>query len=180
AGLMATTTAAFYTFLAGAPIVLKTYGVTPERVGYYIMCIPLSYIGGNLLTSRLVRRLGDRKLMAAGQGFTVASLLLLLALGLAGASTPLAFTLPLMLLGIGHGLLAPSALSGTVGVIPALAGSAAAAGGLLQQLSGAFGGFTVGLVPHEGQVNLALLMLAWTAVGLALQFLLHAAIRRRG
>ncbi|HYF19661.1 MAG TPA: MFS transporter, partial [Ramlibacter sp.] len=31
AGLMATTTAAFYTFLAGAPIVLKTYGVTPER-----------------------------------------------------------------------------------------------------------------------------------------------------
>ena len=40
-----------------------------------------------------------------------------LALALAGLNTPLAFALPLVLLGIGHGLLVPPALGGTVGLL---------------------------------------------------------------
>jgi DHA1 family bicyclomycin/chloramphenicol resistance-like MFS transporter len=174
--MLASTTATFYTFLAGAPIVLKAYGVTPERVGWYIMCIPVAYIFGNLWTSRLIRRSSDRRIMALGQVFTVTGLLLVLALGIAGILDPLALALPLLLLGVGHGLLAPPTLAGTVGLVPVLAGSAAAVGGLLQQVSGAIGAFAVGLVPHDGQVNLALLMLAWTACGVAAQWLLR---RRR-
>lgn len=177
--LLACTTATFYTFLGGAPIVLKGYGITPEGIGWYIMCIPVAYIFGNLWTSRLVRRWSDRRIMAMGQVWTVGGLLLVLALGLIGRDTPLALALPLVLLGIGHGLLAPPTLAGTVGLIPALAGSAAAVAGLLQQLSGAVGAFAVGLVPHEGQVNLALLMLAWTVCGLLAQFALHATLRKR-
>jgi DHA1 family bicyclomycin/chloramphenicol resistance-like MFS transporter len=171
--LLASTTATFYTFLGGAPIVLKGYGVTPERIGWYIMCIPVAYIFGNLWTSRMVRRHGDRRIMAVGQVWTLGGLVVLLAVGLWGARTPLALALPLILLGIGHGLLAPPTLSGTVGLIPALAGSAAAIGGLMQQLSGAFGAFVVGLVPHEGQVNLAILMLAWATCGLGAQLALR-------
>ena len=174
--MLASTTATFYTFLAGAPIVLKAYGVTPERVGWYIMCVPVAYIFGNLWTSRLIRRSSDRRIMALGQVFTVTGLVLVLALGLAGLHDPLALALPLLLLGVGHGLLAPPTLAGTVGLVPVLAGSAAAVGGLLQQVSGAAGAFAVGVVPHEGQVNLALLMLAWTACGVAAQWLLR---RRR-
>ena len=170
--LLSSMTAAFYTFLAGAPIVLGGYGVTPERVGLYVMFVPFAYIAGNLLTTRLIRRRGDRSIMALGQAASLAGLLLLLALALLGWHTPLAFTLPLMLLGIGHGLLVPPALSGTVGLVPALAGSAAAVAGLMQQVSGAFGGFAVGLVAHQGALNLALLMLGWTACGAAAQVLL--------
>jgi len=176
--VLASTTATFYTFLGGAPIVLKGYGITPERIGWYIMCIPLAYIAGNLWTSRMVRRSTDRRIMALGQVWTLSGLALVLALGLWGARNPLALALPLLLLGIGHGLLAPPTLSGTVGLIPALAGAAAAIGGLVQQLSGAFGAFVVGLVPHEGQVNLAVLMLAWAVCGLSAQLALHARRRR--
>jgi DHA1 family bicyclomycin/chloramphenicol resistance-like MFS transporter len=171
--MLASTTATFYTFLGGAPIVLKAYGVTPERVGWYIMCIPVAYIFGNLWTSRLIRGSSDRRIMELGQVLTVCGLLLVLALGLAGMGSPLALALPLLLLGVGHGLLAPPTLAGTVGLVPALAGSAAAVGGLLQQVSGGVGAFAVGLVPNEGQVNLALLMLAWTACGVAAQLLLR-------
>lgn len=174
--MLASTTSTFYTFLGGAPLVLKGYGVTPERVGWYVMCIPIAYIGGNILTTRLVRRTGDRTLMAWGQTLTISGLLLVLALGFAGVHTPLALALPLMLLGVGHGLLAPSTLTGTVGLVPALAGTAAAVGGLMQQLTGALGGFAVGLMPHHGPVNLALLMLALTACGAAAQL----ALFRRG
>ncbi|MDE2605492.1 MAG: MFS transporter [Burkholderiales bacterium] len=171
--VLASTTATFYTFLGGAPIVLKGYGVTPERVGWYIMCIPVAYIFGNLWTSRLVRRSSERRIMAMGQVLTLGGLLLVLGIGLGGARTPLALALPLLLLGVGHGLLAPPTLTGTVGLFPALAGAAAAIGGLMQQMSGAFGAFIVGLVPHDGQVNLALLMLAWAVCGLAAQLALH-------
>ena len=66
---------------------------------------------------------------------------------------------------MGHGLLNPPALAGTVGVIPALAGSAAAVAGLMQQLMGAVGGYVVGLSNAPGPINLGLWMIAFTLVG---------------
>ena len=177
--ILSATTATFYTFLGGAPIVLKRYGVTPEQIGWYIMCIPVAYIFGNMLTTRLIRRHADRFIMKLGQVGTLGGLVLLLGLGLAGTHTPLALALPLVFLGIGQGLLAPPTLAGTVGQVPALAGSAAAVAGLMQQLTGALGGFVVGLVPHDGPVNLALVMLAWAVAGLAAQMVLFRFVLRR-
>lgn len=176
--LLCTTTATFYTFLSGAPIVLGSYGVGPAHVGFYIMFVPLAYIVGNFATSRLAHRLGDRRMMLAGQAFTLVSLGLLIALGLAGVNTPLAFSVPLVLLGIGHGLLVPPTLSGTVSLLPALAGTAAAVVGLTQQITGALGGYAVGLVPHHGAVNLGWLMLGITMCGTVALALLQRMGRR--
>ncbi len=162
---VSTTTATLYTFMAGAPIVLGGYGVKPQHLGWYIMTAPLPYILGNLMAARLVHRLGDRGLMVVGHGITVTGLGLTLALALAGVNSPLALVLPLTLMGAGHGLLMPPTLGGAVGVIPALAGSAAAVAGLMQQFIGAFGGYAVGLVSHHDAVNLALQMLALGLLG---------------
>ena len=160
--VLAMTTATFYVFLAGAPIVLGSYGVGPDRVGWYIMAVPVAYIVGNFLTSKWIARVGERRMMVLGQSAAMAGLAVMLVLGLAQWKTPLAFALPLLLLGMGHGFLNPPALAGTVGVVPALAGSAAAVAGLIQQLMGAAGGYAVGLVTHDGAVNLGLLMGAST------------------
>jgi MFS transporter, DHA1 family, multidrug resistance protein len=171
-------TAVFYAFLAGAPLVLGSQGVGPDGVGFYIMCIPFSYIAGNYLTSRLVRRLGEPSMMVLGHALAAAGLVLLLALALAGWRSPLAFALPLVLLGFGHGFLMPATLAGTVGVIPALAGSASAVGGLMQQVLGAVGAYTVGLVSHDGPLNLGWLMLGYTGLAaVALVFLLRTKAR---
>lgn len=171
--ILAMTTATFYAFLGGAPMVLGSYGVGPEGIGYYIMCIPLSYIVGNYLASRLVRRAGERIMMLVGQSLTIGGLLLMLALGLGGLNTPLTLALPLVVLGIGHGLLVPAALAGTVGLVPALAGSAAAVAGLMQQMMGAASGYAVGLFTHEGAVNLGWVMLAFAGCGALAQVFLH-------
>jgi MFS transporter, DHA1 family, multidrug resistance protein len=171
--LLAMTTATFYAFLGGAPIVLGSYGVKPDGIGFYIMAIPGSYIVGNYLTSRFARLMGERRIMRFGQALTLGGIALMLALALAGLNTPLAFALPLVLLGIGHGLLVPPALGGTVGLLPALAGSAAAVAGLSQQLMGAVGGFAVGLFHHEGAINLGWLMLLFAVCGASAQWLLH-------
>jgi MFS transporter, DHA1 family, multidrug resistance protein len=164
-GILSMSTASFYAFLAGAPLVLGSQGVGPASMGFYIMAVPLSYIVGNYLTSRAVRRLAEAQLMHIGLALAGGGLLLVATLAIAGLNHPLAFALPLMLVGLGHGFLMPATLAGTVGVLPALAGAAAAVGGLMQQLMGAVGGYVVGLFEHhEGALNLALVMLAFTAI----------------
>ncbi len=171
--IIAGNSATFYAFLAGAPLVLGSLGVGPENIGFYIMVVPLSYIVGNFLTSRLIHRTGERLSMQVGQFSSISGISLMLALGLAGINTPLAFSLPLMLLGLGHGFMQPPALAGTVSLLPALAGAAAAVAGLMQQMTGALGGYAVGLFKHDGAVNLGLLMLALAASSLVAQLLLH-------
>jgi DHA1 family bicyclomycin/chloramphenicol resistance-like MFS transporter len=128
-------------------------------MGLYIMCVPMCYIVGSYLTSRLIQRQGERRMIRLGQGITLAGIALMLLLGLLGWHSALAFALPLTLVGLGHGLLVPPTLAGTVGMVPALAGAAAAVVGVGQQTMGALGGYLVGLVPHEGVVNLGWLML---------------------
>ena len=172
--ILCMSTAAFYVFLSGAPIVLRSYGVGPAGVGWYLMLVPLSYVTGNFLTSRLIHSKGERRVMALGQVASLAGLALMLGLAFLGLDSPLAFSAPLMLLGLGHGFLVPPSLAGTVGVVPALAGSAAALAGLTQQLMGALGGYSVGLVSHQGSRNLGLLMLGFTLCALAA----HLALRR--
>ena len=171
--ILATTTATFYAFLAGAPIVLKGYGIGPDGIGWFIMAVPLSYILGNFMTSRWIQQLGESRVMAWGQALTLGGLTLMLALGLANVQTALAVALPLLFLGFGHGLINPPALAGTVSVVPALAGSAAAVAGLMQQLTGATGGYLVGLVPHQGAVNLGWMMLGFALLAAVAQFFLH-------
>jgi len=165
--LVGSATATFYAFLAGAPLVFTQQGVTPGRIGLYVMCVPLAYIAGNFATTRLARRLGDRRMIGIGQAFSLAGVGFTLALALAGWNHPLAIALPLMLLGIGHGLLMPAALAGTVGLVPALAGAAAGVAGLMQQLLGALAGWAVGLVPTADARGLALLMLLLTLASAA-------------
>jgi len=162
---LATATATFYIFLGGAPIVLGSYGVGPDGIGFYIMVIPLSYITGSFLTSRLIRRIGNHQMMEWGQRLTLVGMVLVVVLALTPLASPLALVLPLTLLGIGHGFLVPPALTGTVGLIPALAGAAAAVAGVSQQVMGAFGGYVVGLVPLEGALNLGWLMLLTASLG---------------
>lgn len=175
--LLAMITATFYAFLGGAPIVLGSYGVKPDGIGFYIMAIPGSYIVGSYLTSRFARLTGERRIMRFGQVLTVGGIALMLLLALAGLNTPLAFALPLVLLGIGHGLLVPPVLAGTVGLLPALAGSAAAVAGMSQQFMGAVGGFAVGLFHHEGAVNLGWLMLGLALCGAGAQWMLHRSMK---
>lgn len=179
-GITSASVGCFYAFLSGAPLVLREMGVGPQALGWYMMAVPLSYFAGNFLTSHLVHRMGERQVMLLGQLTTITSLLLVLLLALLGVASPWALTLPLTLLGLGHGLLMPASLAGTLGVVPVLAGAAAAVGGLLQQLMGALAGYAVGWMPHNRALDLGLLMLAFTLCATASQFVLRRLDHRPG
>ena len=177
-GILSFTYATLYAFFSGAPIVLGGYGVGPAQVGWYVACMTVSYIAGSFMASRIVQALGERGIMAWGQGVTLAGVLLMLGLALANIHTSWAFAAPLLFIGVGHGLMVPSTLAGIVGVVPALAGSAAAVAGLMQQLLGAIGGYSVGLVSHDSAANLAWLMLGYSLLALLAQLVLHGGVMR--
>lgn len=164
--LLSLTVGTYYVFLGGAPLVLRGMGVGPAQLGWFIMVFPLTYIAGNFVTSRLAHRRNPHGLMAYGMALSLIGLGLMLVLGAMGWHSPWAFMAPLVLVGIGHGLLIPPSMVGTVGAIPALAGSAAALAGLSQQWVGAAGSYLVGWFPHDTATELAALMLAFTVCSL--------------
>lgn len=164
--ILAVTTATFYTFLGGAPLVLKSYGVGPEGVGFHIMTIPLAYFVGNYITSRAIQHLGEHAITQWGQLLTLAGISLMLGLTILGYHAPLAISLPLILLGLGHGLLVPPTLSGTVAVIPALAGSAAGFAGVTQQITGGVGGYLIGYLSNDDAIHMGSMMLGFALCGL--------------
>lgn len=164
--LLSLTVGTYYVFLGGAPLVLRGMGVGPAQLGWFIMVFPLTYIAGNFVTSRLAHRRNPHGLMAYGMALSLIGLVLMLVLGAMGWHSPWAFMAPLVLVGIGHGLLIPPSMVGTVGAIPALAGSAAALAGLSQQWVGAAGSYLVGWFPHDRATELAALMLAFTVCSL--------------
>jgi DHA1 family bicyclomycin/chloramphenicol resistance-like MFS transporter len=165
--ILALSGASFYAFLGGAPVLLGHLGVGPGEVGFFIMLIPMSYIVGNFAATRLVMRRGEAWMRQWGSRATALGLAGVVGLSLLGWHHPLAFVLPLLLLGIGHGLWVPATLASTVGAVPALAGSAAAVAGVTQQLLGAAGGYAVGWIPLTTAAPLGLLMLVITLAGIA-------------
>lgn len=44
-------------------IVLKGYGVGPDGIGWFIMAVPVAYILGNFMTSRLITQAGESRVM---------------------------------------------------------------------------------------------------------------------
>ncbi|MGH1360160.1 MAG: multidrug effflux MFS transporter [Burkholderiaceae bacterium] len=162
--------ATFYVFLAAMPIVLDSYGVPPNRVGWYILFVPTAYILGNLLTTRLAGEVEDQRLMRIGQILTVTGVTTVLILAVSGVHHPLAVATPLILLGCGHGLLMPPTLVGAVGVVPALAGAAAAMAGMLQQLIGAAASSLNGYLDLSSATSMAALMLLLTSLAMVAQF----------
>ena len=96
----------------------------------------------------------------------------MLILSLAGLHKPLALALPMMLVGVGHGLMIPPMLSRAVGLIASVAGTAAAFSGSLQQAMGALGGYVVGMAPEAGALPLGLTMAVPSLCGLLALFVI--------
>ncbi len=157
-------TATFYAFVGGAPAVLADAGVGAETVGWYLFFCSGAYIAGNWLTSRLARRLADRRLIGWGQVSALLGAAAVLAAAWAGDEGSVLFVAPVLLIGLGHGLIQPPALKGATGVSAKDAGAAAAVSGAVMQGGGALAGYALGLLPVLDPISLAQTMLVTTLI----------------
>ena len=167
-------TAAFYSFLAGAPLLAAAlFGMSPAALGFCLGTITAGFAIGSYLSGRYARRYSLATMMIAGRLVACAGLLLGLALFLAGFVHPLSLFGATIFVGVGNGLTIPGSNAGALSVRPQLAGSAAGLSGALTVAAGAVLTSVTGAVIDAANGAYVLLGLMLLNTVLALLAALH-------
>ncbi len=174
---------AFFAFLGGGPwVASEILGMSPAKLGFYFGFIATGYMFGNYLSGRFAAGVGLNRMMLLGGIVATAGMLLAMGFFLVGVVHPVTFFGSILFVGLGNGLLLPSANAGIVSVRPHLAGSASGLGGALMIGGGAALAVLAGalLTPERGAWPLLWLMLGSTALGLISTFYVIRVANRRG
>lgn len=124
--------AAFFAFLGGAPYVgTNVYGLSPAGLGAYFAAPAIGYLVGNGLSGRFAARVGVNRMVMAGALVATAGLAVLFLLEVLDMAPAWVFFGFQIFVGLGNGILLPSANAGMLSVRPELAGSAAGLGGAI-------------------------------------------------
>jgi Bcr/CflA subfamily drug resistance transporter len=164
-------TGAFYSFLAGAPLVAKElFAMSPAMLGFYIGTITAGFIFGSFLSGRYAQQYPLSTMMVAGRIVACTGLVLGLAMFLAGFVHVVSLFGATVFVGIGNGLTMPSSTAGALSVRPDLAGSASGLSGGLTVLGGAILTSITGAVVTKdcGAYALLGMMLFCSTAGLSL------------
>ncbi len=163
----------FFAYLGGMPFIgTVVYGLTPTELGLYFAPTAVGYALGNYISGRYAVRVGVIGMIYAGCVLTLAGLGVQ-ALWLAVADMPaLLFFSLFVVMGVGNGMVLPSANAGMLSVRPELAGTASGLGGAmmigggaaLSALTGALLTETTGAWPLLGVMG-ASAALAVVAIG---------------
>ncbi len=160
---------AFFAYLGGAPYVgTNVFQMDAATLGFYFGAPALGYLVGNFLSGRYAMRYGINRMIMAGALVTTAGLALLMALTAVGLGSANVFFGLIITVGLGNGIMLPSANAGLLSVRPAVAGSAAGLGGAFTIGGGAALSALAGVVltPGSGTMPLIVLMLASSAISI--------------
>ena len=169
---------AFFAYLGGAPFVASDiYGMDSATMGIYFGAPALGYFLGNYLSGRYAVRVGVNSMIAWGGTVSTLGMILSLAIFYAGFATAEVFFGFMTVVGLGNGLVLPSANAGMLSVRPQLAGSASGLGGAIMIGGGAaLSAFTGWLLtPETGAFPLIWIMLLSSAASI---LAIRAVVRR--
>ncbi len=141
----------FFGFLGGGPVIASSFlGLSATQYGSWFALCALGYVIGNFLSGRFSERIGIAGMIRAGSVVTLLGAILpaiLFSLTDLGA---LALFGPMMVVGIGNGLVLPNATAGAVSVRPDAAGAAAGLMGSFQISIGALTSVIGGILVADG------------------------------
>jgi len=170
-------TSAFYTFLAGVPLIAdKVLMILPSKLGFYLGSITAGFFLGSFLSGRYSKRYSLTTMMIAGRIAACTGLTAALIFFLLGYINELSLFGTTVFVGIGNGLTMPSANAGAMSVRPNLAGSASGLAGALTVGGGAVFTSITGAILNEqhGVYQLVGIMLFCSMMGLiAALYVLH-------
>ena len=161
------------------------FHLSPAQVGYYFALPSIGYLLGNAISGRKAAQLGMNRMILMGATLCVVALSAALLADLADIVNPFIFFGSIAVMGIGNGMVLPSANAGMMSVRPQLAGTASGLGGALTIAGGAAMAALAGamLKPGAGATPLLIIM-ALSATGSVASILRvmrrEAALRRSG
>jgi DHA1 family bicyclomycin/chloramphenicol resistance-like MFS transporter len=112
-------------------------GRPATEFGLYFTLLPLGFLAGTMVSSRLGNRARTETMVLAGSLLCLAAVLVLAALLLSFAPTPMMFFGPGAVVTMAQGIALPYAQAGAMATVPRLAGTAAGVGVFVQQVCGA-------------------------------------------
>lgn len=156
----------FFSLLGGAPFVgSHVYGLSPSQLGLYFIFGPMGYFSGSLISGRYAVRMGTYRMLLTGSSITIAGMVLALILVLSGFDHPIAFFGCTVFIGLGNGMVIPSASAGMMSINPKLAGTAAGLGGsLMTSGGGAMSALVILFLSKEAGVTPLILFMLFSAV----------------
>ena len=127
----------FGIFFVGAPFVaVNVYGLSPSQIGLLLAFIPLGFVPGNIIVGKIVDRFSTKLLLILGSMLLISGpLIALLTSNL--YTHPLAFFLPMLIMGFGTGIIWPVANTAIIQAVPSLAGSASGISSALMVITSA-------------------------------------------
>ena len=160
-----------FAWISGSAFVLiESLGVPVAWFGVWFGLSVIPYVAANLVTGRMVTRIGPHRILRVGVSVALGAGLLLAGLALAGVHNLPALLLPVALYLFATGLNLPCAMAGAIGPFPKLAGTASALMGFMQMATGAAVGVTVGRL-HDGTPVPTALAIAAMTVAIAAAWL---------
>jgi DHA1 family bicyclomycin/chloramphenicol resistance-like MFS transporter len=163
------TSASWFTFIATAPYLMsETLHQPPSAYGMMIVLPMAAYILGNAAAARLARWAGTGALLMWGVSLSLISGAAMLLWCIWPGLSPWALFVPMAASSIGNGLSQPAAMGAGLSVYPRVAGTASGFIGFLQMSISALGTLAVGLLPHEGPLAMAGVVLTAQVVAFVL------------
>ena len=161
---------AFFAYLGGAPYIGdKVFHLSPSILGFYFGAPAVGYALWNFISGRFSSRIGVNRMVLAGTLINLGGIGALMLIELAGLAHPAVFFGFFSTIGLGNGLVLPSATAGMLSVRPHLAGTASGLGGAMMIGGGAALSALAGavLVPGSGPMPLLVIMFATSAAAVA-------------
>jgi len=131
---------------AASTLMKELLGRPATEFGIYFVLLPIGFISGTLISSRLGNRASTEAMVLIGSLLCVAAVGVQAVLLLSGHVTPLAFFLPGLFVTMAQGIALPYAQAGAMATIPRLAATAAGIGVFVQQFCGGIFAQLYGLV----------------------------------
>ena len=122
---------------AAATLMKELLGRPATEFGLYFVLLPLGFMSGTIVSSRLGNRARTEAMVLAGSLICLAAVAVQAALLLTLPPAPLMFFLPGAVVTMAQGIALPYAQAGAMATIPRLAGTAAGIGVFVQQVAGA-------------------------------------------
>lgn len=171
---------AFFAYLGGAPFVgAQIFEMSPSVLGLFFGAPALGYAAGNFLSGRFAARVGIDRMILTGALINFSGMALLGLLFALGLRSEWVFFGCFVFVGLGNGMILPSATSGMMSVRPHLAGTASGIGGAIMIGAGAALSALAGvmLTPDSGADPLIAMLFITT--GLAVGSILYVMARAR-
>lgn len=151
---------------ASSTLTKELLHLSATEFGLYFSMVPIGFIAGTLISSRIASRAPVERMVLIGAGLTLAAVSVQSGLLLSGHLSPLVLFVPGAFMTFAQGLSLPFAQAGAMAIVPRLAATAAGIGVFMQNLMGASMAQIYGLLADGTPVPLVETTLVMATLGL--------------